>query len=79
MRKAEPYGGANSGMHFPLLKNTDVVLSCVNGDPDRPIIVGAMQNGMHKSVVSSSNSTANRIQTTSGSIFEIDDGPASSG
>ncbi len=31
-------------MHFPLLKGTEVVLSCVNGDIDRPIIVGAVPN-----------------------------------
>jgi type VI secretion system VgrG family protein len=77
MRKAEPYGGANSGIHFPLLKNTEVILACVNGDPDRPIIVGAMQNSQSTSIVTSGSSTKNRIQTTSGGLFEIDDGPAS--
>jgi len=79
MRKAEPYGGANSGMHFPLLKGTEVVLACVNGDPDRPLIVGAMQNTQHPSVVTSRTSTKNRMRTTSGTLFEIDDGSASGG
>lgn len=77
MRKAEPYGGANTGMHFPLLKGTEVILACVNGDPDRPVIVGAMQNDQYPSVVNSRSSTKNRMRTTSGSLFEIDDGPAS--
>jgi len=77
MRKAEAYGGANTGMHFPLLKGTEVILACVNGDPDRPIIVGAMQNDQYPSVVNSRSSTKNRMRTTSGSLFEIDDGPAS--
>jgi len=79
MRKAEPYGGANTGMHFPLLKGTEVVLACVNGDPDRPIIVGAMQNEQYPSIVNSRCNTTNRLQTTSGSLFEIDDGPAGGG
>ncbi|EDP65154.1 hypothetical protein BAL199_01369 [alpha proteobacterium BAL199] len=79
MRKAEPYGGANTGMHFPLLKDTEVILACVNGDPDRPIIVGAMQNQQFPSVVSSGSNTMNRLRTTSGALFEIDDGPASGG
>jgi type VI secretion system VgrG family protein len=78
MRKAEPYGGANTGMHFPLLKGTEVVMACVNGDPDRPIIVGAVQNDQYHSVVNALNNTKNRIRTTSGTVFEIDDGPASS-
>ncbi len=79
MRKAEVYGGANTGMNFPLLKDTEVILACVNGDPDRPIIVGAMQNQQFPSVVNSHNNTMNRIRTTSGALFEIDDGPASGG
>jgi len=78
MRKAEPYGGANTGMHFPLLKGTEVILACVNGDPDRPVIVGAMQNDQYPSVVNSRSNTKNRIRTTSGATLEIEDGPASS-
>lgn len=79
MRKAEPYGGANTGMHFPLLKGTEVILACVNGDPDRPIIVGAMQNEQYPSVVNARSNTKNRMRTTSGTLFEIDDGPAAGG
>lgn len=78
VRKSEVYGGANTGMHFPLLKDTEVILACVNGDPDRPIIVGALQNEQFPSVVTSRNNTLNRLRTTSGTLFEIDDGPASS-
>ncbi len=79
MRKAEPYGGANTGMHFPLLKGTEVILACVNGDPDRPVIVGAMQNEAHPSIVNAHSNTRNRIRTTSGTLFEIDDGSAHDG
>jgi len=79
MRKAEPYGGAGTGMHFPLLMGTEVILACVNGDPDRPIIVGAMQNEQYPSVVNARSNTKNRIRTTSGTLFEIEDGPAANG
>ena len=74
-RKAEPYGGAANGMHFPLLKGAEVVLAHVNGDPDRPVIVGAMQNEVQRSVVTSGNNTRNRIRTPSEASFEIEDGP----
>lgn len=79
VRKAEPYGGANSGMHLPLLKNTEVVLACVNGDPNRPIIVGAVPNARNRSVVTQNEQTSNRIRTTSGIVLQMDDGAGSSG
>lgn len=80
VRKAQPYAGADdTGMHFPLLKGTEVVMSYINGDPDRPIIVGAVPNPLTPSVVQSNNNTLNRIRSPSGSMFEISDGPSGSG
>jgi type VI secretion system VgrG family protein len=78
VRKAEPYGGANSGMHLPLLKNTEVILACMNGDPNRPIIVGAVPNARNRSVITKNEQTSNRIRTTSGVVLQMDDGPGSS-
>lgn len=74
VRKAQPYGGCDMGMHFPLLKGTEVVCSFVNGDPDRPIIAGAVPNPEEQSVVTSQNPTRNVIKTASGVLFEINDG-----
>jgi type VI secretion system VgrG family protein len=79
VRKAEPYGGANEGMHFPLLKGTEVVVACVNGDPDRPIILGAVPNPRNQSVITATEQTSNRIRTTSGSMIQIDDGTPTNG
>lgn len=77
VRKAEPYAGpADTGMHFPLLKGTEVVLSCVNGDIDRPIIVGAVPNPLTPNVVASRNQTLNRLRSPSGTLFEMNDGTA---
>jgi type VI secretion system secreted protein VgrG len=76
VRKASPYSGKDSGMDFPLVKDTEVVLSFVNGDPDRPIIVGAAPNATLKDVVTSTNHTRNVIKTTSEVLFEIEDGVA---
>lgn len=78
LRKAEPYAGpSDTGMHFPLLKGTEVVLSCVNGDIDRPIIVGAVPNPLTPNVVSKRNRTLNRFRSPSGTLFEMNDGSAS--
>ena len=42
IRMAQPYGGSGHGMHFPLHKGTEVLLTFVSGDPDRPIIAAAV-------------------------------------
>jgi type VI secretion system secreted protein VgrG len=77
VRKAQPYGGSQMGMHFPLLKGTEVVCSFNNGDPDRPIIVGAIPCQDNQSVVTAGNHTRNVIKTASGVLLEINDGTPS--
>ncbi len=79
MRLATPYGGPNNGMHFPLLKGTEVVIGCVNGDPDRPVILGTVPNPRNRSVVTSDSHDRNRIRTPSGIHFEMADGPGGGG
>ncbi len=74
VRKAQPYGGEDMGMHFPLLKGTEVICDFINGDPDRPIIVGVVPNPEKKSMVTAENYTRNVIKTPSGVLFEINDG-----
>jgi type VI secretion system VgrG family protein len=74
VRKAQPYGGQDMGMHFPLHKGTEVICNFVNGDPDRPIIIGVVPNNEKKSVVTAENYTRNVIKTPSGVLFEINDG-----
>jgi type VI secretion system VgrG family protein len=75
IRMAQPYGGKSQGMHFPLHKGTEVIWACVDGDPDRPIILGAVPNPLNPSVVTDSNYTKNVIRTASGSFLEFNDGP----
>lgn len=43
-RMAKPYTGDDYGMHLPLHQGTEVLLTCTDGDPDRPVITGAMEN-----------------------------------
>lgn len=77
LRRAQPYAGpGDSGLHFPLLKSTEVVVSYLNGDPDRPVILGALANPLTPDVVTSGNNVFNRIRSASGTLFEINDGIA---
>ncbi|MGX5851215.1 type VI secretion system Vgr family protein [Mesorhizobium sp. PL10] len=76
MRKAEPYGGGDgSGSHSTLLVGTEVLLSFQHGDPDRPMIVGALSNAEKSNpVTDSNNNVAYRTRTASGVIHQICDG-----
>jgi type VI secretion system secreted protein VgrG len=73
IRMAQPYSGESEGMHFPLRKNTEVLFTCVDGDPDRPIIVGAVPNPDTPSPVTNENRSKNVIRTASGCTIEIND------
>ncbi len=73
MRRAQPSAGGGFGMHFPLHIGTEVAVACVNGDPDRPIIMGAVPNAATPSPVGAENAVQSRIRTGSGIVFEMDD------
>lgn len=74
MRMSQPYAGRNTGMHFPLLKGTEVLWACVDGNPDRPVICGSVPNPNTKSPVTEADRMKNRIVTTSGITVEMNDG-----
>jgi type VI secretion system secreted protein VgrG len=71
VRMAQPFGGTQHGMHFPLRPGTEVVVAFANGDPDRPVILGAVPNAHAPSPVTATNAWQNRIQTKSGALIEI--------
>lgn len=71
VRMAQPFAGPSYGMHMPLRRGTEVLLAFTNGDPDRPVIVGALYNAASPSPVVSANATKNQIKASSGAIFEF--------
>ncbi len=73
LRMAQPFVGSNHGMHFPLRKGTEVLLTFIDGDPDRPIISSAIPNPDTPSVVSASNNTMSGIKTASGNLISFQD------
>lgn len=72
-RMAQPYAGSDHGMHFPLHKGTEVLLSFIDGDPDRPIIQGAVPNPETPSVVSEGNASNSGFRTASGNQVSLQD------
>lgn len=73
IKRAQPSAGKDSGMHFPLHIGTEVVISHVDGDPDRPVIIGAVPNVANRSPVTAADATKSRISTRAGVLIEIDD------
>lgn len=57
VRMVQPYGGDRYGIHFPLHAGTEVALGHLNGDPDRPFILGALPNPNTPSPVNDDNAS----------------------
>jgi type VI secretion system secreted protein VgrG len=73
VRMMQPHGGNPEGMHFPLRKGTEVVVTFLGGDPDRPIIAGAVPHAETPSPVTSANHTRNILITGGRNKLEIED------
>jgi type VI secretion system secreted protein VgrG len=73
VRRAQPSAGAGYGMHLPLHIGTEVAVVHLNGDPDRPLIVGAVPNAATEAPVIAANAPQSVIRTGSGVVFELDD------
>ena len=72
-RMAQPYAGSDHGMHFPLHKGTEVLLTFLDGDPDRPVITGALPNAEMPSQVASGDQTMAKITTAGGNTIHMED------
>ncbi len=74
LRLVTPYSGNGYGFHFTLRKGTEVVVAFRGGDPDLPVIMGAVFNSMHENIVTDKNAyLGGVIMTPAGNIFVMDD------
>jgi type VI secretion system secreted protein VgrG len=73
VRMAQPHAGDGYGMHFPLKPGVEVTVTFVDGDPDRPIISGAVPNPVTRSPVTAREATVNRLRTQPGAMIEFKD------
>ena len=73
VRMLQPHAGARYGMHFPLRAGAEVMIGFVEGDPDRPVIVGAAPNPVIPSPVTQGNLTHNVLRTGGGNEIVLDD------
>lgn len=73
VRLAKPYSGDNYGHHFPYIDGTEVAIIHTQGDPNRPVIIGAMHDSLHPDLVNNLNHTRNIIRTAGGTEWRIED------
>ena len=73
MRLSTPYAGFDHGMHFPLPQGVEVLVGFTNGDPDLPVIMGAVNNSLSPSLSTADNNTDNIIKTPSGNRITLSD------
>ncbi len=73
VRMMQPYAGQGMGFHAPLHKGTEVLLSFIEADPDRPVISGAIPNAETPSPVRDENQTQVRLVSGSGNVMHMED------
>jgi type VI secretion system secreted protein VgrG len=73
VRLMQPYGGERHGLHFPLHAGAEVAVGFVNGDIDRPIILGAVSNSHDLSPVTAQNPSQNILRTWGGNELLMED------
>lgn len=73
VRKTQPYGGGKYGMHFPLHKGTEVLVNFIDGNPDRPVITGALFNEEKDDIVNNSGEEWCKITSGGKNEFHIYD------
>lgn len=77
LQALSPYGGPPQGqpvgLHLPMQDGTQVLLTCLNDDPDRPLIVGFAPSAAQPGPVSADNGSQNRLLTPAGNELRLDD------
>ena len=73
VRLAKSYAGPDYGNHFPLHEGTEVMLSFVQGNPDRPYISGVMHDSSHPDHVPADWNTRNVIRTWANNKLRMED------
>jgi type VI secretion system secreted protein VgrG len=73
IRLSQFYSGAGYGIHFPNHEDTELLWSCVDGNPDRPIGLGTVPNPSTATPVTQQNRMHNVIRTAAGNEMVMDD------
>lgn len=79
LRQLQPHGslpgkdGQATGWDWPLRNGAEVLLTCLNNDPDKPLILGYAPAASQPGPVSNRNAPENRILTPAGNLLNLND------
>lgn len=73
VRLMQNYAGQEYGVHFPLHAGTEVAITCVNGDLDRPVMLGVLPNPDTLTPVTAANNSQNILRTWGGNELLMED------
>lgn len=73
VRMIQQHSGPDYGTHMPLKAGIEVLIVFVDGDPDRPLIVGSVHNPITPSPVVEKSELYHRIKTAAGVLIEMKD------
>ena len=79
LRQLQPHGslpgisGEPTGWDWPLRQGAEVMLTCLNNDPDKPLILGYAPAASQPGPVTADNATQNRVLTPAGHQLNLDD------
>lgn len=73
VRLSSPYAGSNYGIHFPSHEGTEMVIACVDGNPDKILGLATVPDANTVSPVTSSNKEQSVARTAGGNELVMDD------
>ena len=73
IRMSQPHSGSGYGIHFPHHKDTELVWACIDGNADRPIVLGTVPNPNNQSPSTSANKSQSVIRTWGKNELTFDD------
>jgi type VI secretion system secreted protein VgrG len=73
IRMLQAYSGPQYGMHFPTHENAEIIISHINGDPNRPIGIRVVPDNSTASPVNNNNSRQSMIKTAGNNQIIMDD------
>ena len=79
LRQLQPHGslpgldGQSTGWDWPLRDGAEVLLTCLNNDPDQPVILGYAPAANQPGPVINQNASENRLLTPAGNQLSLDD------
>ncbi|WP_063704421.1 contractile injection system protein, VgrG/Pvc8 family [Pseudoalteromonas gelatinilytica] len=62
-----------TGWHFPLVGGSEVLIGCINNDPNNTFLMGFAMNESQPSVVTAANNTQNRLVSAAQNELQFDD------